>query len=138
MVTSALSPGQAVAPVSFGYLRQISISKSQCCLTIRLALKYSRMTQLVWWGHPSLLPAWSFHKLALKSRLQVSFFRGGGAASGDLWDLSSPPGLEPGPLAVKAQSLSHLTARELPQVTFVTWKKIHKLSLPRNMFSQQA
>lgn len=67
------------------------------------------MTQLVRWGHPSLLPAWSFHKLALKSRLQVSFL-GGGAASGDLWDLSSPPGLEPRPLAVEAESLSRLTA----------------------------
>lgn len=96
MVTSALSPGQAVAPVSFGYLRQISISKSQCCLTIRLALKYSRMTQLVWWGHPSLLPAWSFHKLALKSRLQVSFFRGGGQHQATCGILVPHQGLNPG------------------------------------------
>ena len=52
--------------------------QSQCCLTIRLALKYSPKVQLVWWGHPPLLPAGSVHKLALKSRLQLSFFGGGG------------------------------------------------------------
>ena len=33
-------------------------------------------------------------------------------------DLKSPPGVEPAPLAVEAQSLNHSIAREVPQTAF--------------------
>ena len=35
-------------------------------------------------------------------------------ASQGLWDLSSPSGIAPGPLAVEAQNLNHWTARNIP------------------------
>ena len=35
-----------------------------------------------------------------------------------LWDHSFQPGIEPGPMALKAQSPNHWTAREFPDTVF--------------------
>ena len=35
-----------------------------------------------------------------------------------LWDLRFQPGIEPGPMALKAQSPNHWTAREFPDTVF--------------------
>ena len=36
-----------------------------------------------------------------------------------MWDLRSPPGMEPMPPAVEARSLNHWTAREVPKTVFL-------------------
>ena len=49
-----------------------------------------------------------------------------------MWDLVPRPGIEPGPPALGAQSLSHWTAREVPSLCFrhlmhISFLKINRL-----------
>ena len=47
-----------------------------------------------------------------------------------MWDLVPRPGIEPGPPALGAQSLSHWTTREVPKINFLKQEKFPFKSVP--------
>ena len=76
------------------------------------------MYQTYWNGPGNLLFVFIFF-------FNFFFFFAALGPSCSMWDTAPRPGIEPGPPALAAQSLSHWTTREVPRIlTFILGKQI--------------